>query len=156
MPVPPFVVDTGVVRATVAFVVPVIDMPVPAVRNDTICPLPSVPALSYKRLFGVPLATSVVPTWIELAAPGHDTVIMRLDESSPRPLVQDAEPSPDSTGTPGSAVALAINFGMFGYNVPVEKLSAFLGAFPAYCAAAKSNRPAWLRLFTGMDIPGLT
>ncbi len=62
----------------------------------------------------------------------------------------------DSTGSPGAAVSLQIYFGMFGYNIPTQNLSAFLCAWPSYLRAAEENRPNWLRKFTGMAIPGMT
>ena len=45
---------------------------------------------------------------------------------------------------------------MFGYNVPVENLSAFLAAWPCYEAEARKGYAGWLKKFTNMSVPGLT
>jgi hypothetical protein len=62
----------------------------------------------------------------------------------------------DSSGTPGSAVNLVISFGMFGYNIPVQNLSAFLCAWPAYQAEARKNGRNWISRFTREIVPGIT
>ena len=53
-------------------------------------------------------------------------------------------------------IPLTINFGLYGYNVPVENLSQFLASWPAMQEIAAAGQPAWIKNFTAMAIPGLS
>lgn len=53
-------------------------------------------------------------------------------------------------------IPLVINFGLYGYNVPVENLSQFLQSWAAMQEIAAQGQPLWLKNFTAMSIPGLT
>lgn len=55
-----------------------------------------------------------------------------------------------------TAINLDISFGLYGYTVPVENLSAFCASWPEMARIAQVNQPGWLRRFTSILIPGMT
>lgn len=53
----------------------------------------------------------------------------------------------------GTARDLTINFGLYGYFVPIEQLSNFLAQWPSYAAQAAKNIPGWISAFTSIPMP---
>ena len=61
-----------------------------------------------------------------------------------------------TTDEAATVIPLEINFGLYGYNVPVENMEGFLASWPEMQRIARMSVPLWLQNFTSMTIPGLT
>ncbi len=55
-----------------------------------------------------------------------------------------------------TAIDLRIDFGLYGYTIPLENLEQFLAAWPSYSKFARQGVAGWLRNFTSIKFPGLT
>jgi len=58
----------------------------------------------------------------------------------------------------GTARPLQITFGLYGYFVPIERLSAFLQSYRAYQCQAQNQLAGWIKKFTSQDlskVPGV-
>ncbi len=53
----------------------------------------------------------------------------------------------------GVARDLVINFGLYGYFVPVPQLSNYLASWPSYAAEARKGLPGWIERFTDIEMP---
>lgn len=58
----------------------------------------------------------------------------------------------------GTARPLQITFGLYGYFVPIERMSAFLQSYRAYQLRAQNSLAGWIKSFTSIDmskVPGV-